>query len=137
MNKQQLAKSIKKIVKQVIIENLETEPAPNELKQEVVRGLRGLFSSIKSEYGIKIDEFANIVVAVLAKHTSDHMNENKPAPAPSPGTSPNPTIAPGKPREKPGEREPLFPDRDNPDTKPKAESNVIKKIENRFKALTK
>lgn len=137
MDKRKLANSIKNIVKQVIKENLETEPAPNELKKEVFNGLKGLYNSLKGEYGIKMDEFANIAVHILAKHTSDHMNENNPAPAPSPGTTPAPTIAPGKPGTKPGPREPLFPDKDNPDTKPKAETNVIKKIENRFKSLTK
>lgn len=137
MDKRKLANSIKNIVKQVIKENLEAAPAPNELKTEVFNGLKGLYNSLKGEYGIKMDEFANIAVHILAKHTSDHMNENNPAPAPSPGTSPSPTIAPGKPKEKPGPREPLFPDKDNPDTKPKAEANVIKKIENRFKSLTK
>ena len=137
MNKKTLASSIRKIVKQVIIENLETEPAPNELKTEVFNGLKGLYNSLKGEYGIKMDEFANICTSILAKHTSDHMNENNPKPAPSPGTTPAPTITPGKPGTKPGPREPLFPDKDNPDTRPKAETNVIKKIENRFKSLTK
>lgn len=137
MDKKKLANSIKNIVKQVIKENLEAAPDPNELKTEVFNGLKGLFASLKGEYGIKMDEFANICTSILAKYTSDHMNENNPAPSPSPGTSPSPTIAPGKPKEKPGEREPLFPGKDNPDTKPKAEANVIKKIENRFKSLTK
>lgn len=138
MDKKKLANSIKNIVKQVIKENLEAAaPAPNEVKIEVFNGLKGLYNSIKGEYGIKMDEFANICTSILAKYTSDHMNENNPAPAPSPGTSPNPTIAPTKPGTKPGPREPLFPDKDNPDTKPKAEKSVINKIEQRFKSLTK
>jgi hypothetical protein len=137
MDKKKLANSIKNIVKQVIKENLEAAPDPNEVKAEVFNGLKGLYNSIKGEYGIKMDEFANICTSILAKYTSDHMNENNPAPAPSPGTSPNPTIAPTKPGTKPGPREPLFPDKDNPDTKPKAEKSVINKIEQRFKSLTK
>jgi len=137
MDKKKLANSIKNIVKQVIKENLEAAPDPNEVKAEVLNGLKGLYNSIKGEYGIKMDEFANICTSILAKYTSDHMNENNPAPAPSPGTSPNPTIAPTKPGTKPGPREPLFPDKDNPDTKPKAEKSVINKIEQRFKSLTK
>lgn len=139
MDKKKLANSIKNIVKQVIKENLEAAPDPNELKKEVFNGLKGLFTSLKGEYGIKMDEFANICTSILAKYTSDHMNENNPAPAPSPGTSPSPSIAPGKPSTKPGPRRPLTPPKTAPETAPKAgkEKEIINKIENRFKSLTK
>lgn len=136
MNKKLLINNIKHIINQVVKENLEA--APNDIKQEVKVGLKGLFESLKDEFGITFAEFANISCALLAKYTSDHMNENNPKPAPTPSPKPGPSTLPGKPAPRPGPREPLFPPDDNPDTKPKAklkESDIIKKIEQRFNTL--
>lgn len=140
MNKK-LVKNIKTIINQVVKENLEAAAEPNDIKKEVETGLKGLLKSLKDEYGITTAEFANITVALLAKYTTDHMNENnpKPAPAPSPGTSPSPGIAPGKPAQRPGPRRPLTPPHTTPSEKPKAgsEQRIVAKIEDRFKSLTK
>ena len=84
MNKVKIS-DIKKIIKSVIKENLETEP--NDVKTEIKNGIKGLFSSLKDEYKLSFPEFANIVCFMLSKYQDGKMNENnpKPAPAPSPG----------------------------------------------------
>ncbi len=140
MDKKSLALNIKNIIKQVIKENYETpdEPNPVESEQRIKDGLKALASEVKAEYGTSINQFANLTVSILSKYVDNNMNENNPAPAPKPSPAPGPGIAPGKPKEKEGPREPLFPPDDNPDTKPKAklkESDIINKIEQRFNKL--
>lgn len=137
MNKK-LSNSIKRIIKQVIQENL-AEPEENNIKDEVILKIKTSFKELQQEHKITLSEFANIVVSMLAKYTTDHMNENNPKPTPTPSPNPGPGIAPGKPAQRPGPRRPLTPPHTTPSKKPKAnsEQQILSKIENRFKSLTK
>ena len=135
MNKVKIS-DIKKIIKSVIKENLETEP--NDVKTEIKNGIKGLFSSLKDEYKLSFPEFANIVCFMLSKYQDGKMNENNPKPAPAPSPGPGPSTLPGKPAPNPGPRRPLVPPHTipNPTKKPKAEG-MLEKITQRYKKLKK